>query len=238
MARFGGDESSMKRNSISVLVVDDVEQIRNQLVATIEAQPFLELAGTASSGYESISITSQVRPDVIIMDIEMESHLAGIYATKEILRLFPETKILAYSKHKEEYYIYQAFQYGITDYLLKDTSATDVVRSVQRAYSGQSMIHPTAAACLRSEFIRLRNTQENISYLLTVLLTLTPTELEILFLLSKGMKQQDIAKYKFVELSTIKTHISSILKKFERRSTNEILELICKTNFFALINMK
>ncbi len=170
------------------------------------------------------------------MDIEIESKLAGIYAMREILKLKPNTKIIVYTEQNSEYHVYRAFQAGASDYIIKGESDGDLPDAILRAAQGRSMIHPEAAVHLRQEFIRLKNAQENLTYTIQVILKLTPSEMEILRLLHTGMKCQEIAKVRFIEMTTMKTHISNLLKKFDKKTVVEMLETIESIGFFTIID--
>lgn len=105
-----------------------------------------------------------------------------------------------------------------------------------QAAAGSSWVHPQAAAYLRGRYAQLENAQENLNYIIHVILLLTPTELEILKMLHAGMKQQEIAKVRFIEMTTMKTHISNILKKFDRRTMLEVLQTMDGVGFFEMLD--
>lgn len=225
----------MGTEQVKVLIVDDMEHILKRLARIVQSDPRLVLSGMAKNGYEAVAHVAHTPPDVIIMDIEMESKMAGLYASREILKTAPGIRIIMYTQHNVDYYVYKAFQFGVSDYMIKDASDQEIIKNILRAYHNRSIIHAEAAGYLRQEFIRLKNAQENLAYTLQVILKLTQTERDILRLLYSGMKKQEIAKVRFIEMTTMKTHISSILKKFNRRSIAEVLETVESTGFFTLI---
>lgn len=170
------------------------------------------------------------------MDIEMESKLAGLYATREILKFVPQCKVIIYTCHSDGYYITKAFQFGAVDYLVKPTADYDLVDTILLAAENRCWIHPQAAAHLRTKYAQLENAQESLNYIIHVILLLTPTELEILKMMHTGMKQQEIAKVRFIEMTTMKTHISNILKKFDRRTMAEVLQTVDSVGFFEMLD--
>jgi DNA-binding NarL/FixJ family response regulator len=220
---------------IRVLIVDDLDHILRTLAQIIENDPRMSLAGIAKNGYEAVAHVVSSPPDVIIMDIEMESKLAGLYAAREILKVAPQVKVIIYTRHNSDFYVFKAFMFGVTDYLIKETTAQDMIDTILRAHQNRSIIHPEAVHYLLPEFVRLKNAQENLVTTIQIILRLTKTELDILRMLHSGLKQQEIAEVRFIEMTTMKTHISNILKKFDYRSIAELLENAENTEFFTLI---
>ncbi|WP_177222315.1 response regulator transcription factor [Paenibacillus sp. UNC496MF] len=223
-------------NSIKVLIVDGSEQTRNKLALTMANNPAIVLVGSVGSGYEAVTFAANNAPDVAVMDIEIESRLAGLYAMREIIKLRPNTKIIIYTVQNSDYYISNAFLFGASDYLIKGVSEPDLPDTIIRAAQNRCIIHPEAADYLRKEYIQLKNTQENLAYTIRVILKLTPSEMEILHLLRSGMNYKEVAEVRFTEMTTLKTHISNLLRKFDKKSVVEMLETIEHTGFFSLID--
>ncbi|MDR1570346.1 MAG: response regulator transcription factor [Oscillospiraceae bacterium] len=225
----------METDQIRVLIVDDDEGTVKRVMREIGDDARLSLAGVAHNGYEAVAAVAGAPPDVVVMDIEMESKLAGLFAAKEIVKMNPSVKVIIHTKHNTSYHVFKAFQFGVTDYIIKGVSMHDLIDTIMRAHQNKAFIHPQAAAYLRAEFMQLKNAQENLAYVMKAVLKLTASELEILKLLHSGMKQQEVAKVRFIEMTTMKTHVSNILKKFDRRSIAELLETIESTGFFSVI---
>jgi len=223
-------------NSIKVLIVDDSEQTRNKLKRIIVNNPAIDLIGSVGNGYEAVAFAANNAPDVVVMDIEIESRLAGLYAMREIIKLRPDTKVIIYTVQDSDYYISNAFLFGASDYLIKGVSEPDLPDTIIRAAQNRSIIHPEAAEYLRKEYIQLKTAQENLAYTIQVILKLTPSEMDILQLLRSGMKYKEIAEIRFTEMTTLKTHISNLLRKFDKKSVAEMLETIDNTGFFLLID--
>lgn len=221
---------------IKVMIVDNSEQTRNKLSRTLAGNPAITLLASIGNGYEAVAFAANNAPDVTIMDIEIESKLAGLYAMREIIKLWPDTKVIIYSVHNSDYYISNAFLFGASDYLIKGVSESDIPDTVLRAARQRSIIHPEAADYLRQEYVKLKNAQTNLAYTIQIILKLTPSEMDILRLLRSGMKYQEIAEVRFVEMTTMKTHISNLLRKFDKKSVVEMLETIESTGFFLLLD--
>ena len=166
-----------------------------------------------------------LRPDVILMDVEMESRWAGFEATREILRQFPDIKIIVLTVASDDATVFQAFQCGVVDYLMKTASGPEMVSAVQDAYSGNSPIRPVIAEKIRREFRRMKNSESSLLIDLQISSQLTNTEIDILNLFLQGKTRAEICRIRHVELSTVKTQIHSILKKFNKDSVSEVLDL-------------
>jgi DNA-binding NarL/FixJ family response regulator len=231
-----GDAVEPAKNSIKIMIVDGSEQTRKSLERMLSAHAGFVLSGSIGNGYEAVAFAASNAPDVSVMDIEIESRLAGLYAMREIVKLRPNSKAIIYTAHNSDYYVHKAFQFGASDYLIKGASEADLPDAILRAAQNRSIIHPEAAEHLRKEFIQLKNAQENLTYTIQVVLKLTPSEMDILRMLKSGMKYQEIAKVRFVEMTTMKTHISNLLKKFDKKSVVEMLKTIESTGFFSLID--
>ena len=220
---------------IKVLIAEDLEPLRKRYCACLKKAADLSIVGCAESGYESVMMAALLRPDVILMDVEMESRWAGFEATREILRQFPDIKIIVLTVASDDATVFQAFQCGVVDYLMKTASGPEMVSAVQDAYSGNSPIRPVIAEKIRREFRRMKNSESSLLIDLQISSQLTNTEIDILNLFLQGKTRAEICRIRHVELSTVKTQIHSILKKFNKDSVSEVLDMLNKINFFSVI---
>ncbi len=124
---------------IRILLVDDQNIVREGIQALLASKQKLQVVGAAKDGKSAIEQVEKLRPDLVLMDLEMPK-LNGIAATKKICQQFPRTKVLVLSSHKEPKYILQALQAGAEGYLLKDTVAKDLEQAIWSVYQGQSQI--------------------------------------------------------------------------------------------------
>lgn len=220
---------------IKVLVAEDLEPLKKRYCNCLKKAEDISVVGCAGSGYESVMMTALYRPDVILMDVEMESRWAGLEATREILRQFPETKIIVLTVSSDDTTVFKAFQCGVVDYLVKDSESSEMIRAVQNAYRGNSPIRPMIAEKIRREFRRMKNSESILLMDLQVFSQLTSTELDILNLFMQGKTRSEICEIRHTELSTVKTQIHNILKKFGKNSIDEVMEMLEKINFFDVI---
>lgn len=212
----------MAEKTIRVLVADDIEAHRRRFARLICSQPDMELAGQAQSGYEAVLLAAVEKPDVILMDIEMENKFAGINAAKEILHRFQDTKIIMLTVHEDETSIFEAFSFAIADYIVKTSSSEEILAGIRGAYQGNSPIRSNIAQKLRREFARAKRSEASLLLTLSSLSKLTVSELDVLKLFCQGYSKRQIAQIRTVELDTIKKQTTNILKKFEAQRISDI----------------
>lgn len=210
-------------NKIKVLIAEDLEPIRVKYAYYLSQCPEIELTGSVSSGTEAVSAALASPPDIILMDIEMETKDAGIRASREILASLPDIKIIILTVYEDDELIFSAFQLGVCDYMLKNSSNEEIISGIKAAYEGRSPIRPEIAGKIRSEFKRVKTYETSFLYMLNLLASLTVTELDTLYLLSSGHTRADICAIRHVEMSTVKSQIHSILHKFKKKSISEII---------------
>ena len=220
---------------IRIMIVDDMEAHRRRFCRILSRQEDMEVVGEAGTGREAVVLAKSVHPHIILMDIEMESRTAGIDASREILSVFPDIKIIILTVHKDDNAIFQAYQAGISDYIFKTEDPDMVVSGIRLAYNSASPIRGDVAQSIRSEFKRIKETEDSLLYVLGVLPTLTFSELQVLKLLCDQKTRREIADIRVVEFDTVKKQTGSILKKFGKSSTAEVVELIRKLNITKLL---
>jgi DNA-binding NarL/FixJ family response regulator len=223
-------------STIRVLVAEDLEVLREHFCRLIKNQPDLELVGQASSGKEALAIVSEHAVDVILMDIEMEIKHDGIIAASRILEQYPHIRIVFLTVHEDDETVFGAFEAGAVDYVLKTAAGSEIIKSIRMAQKGISPIRSEIAYKIRNEFTRIRKNQANLFVVMSIVSQLTPSEMEIIELLLKDQKVQEIAKARQVELSTIKSQINVILKKFNKRRSKEVTKLLGELNVTHLFH--
>lgn len=220
---------------IRVLIAEDFEPIRERYVHMLEKDPDIEVVATVENGKDAVLQTKSLHPDVILMDIEMETKDAGLRAARNILEEFPSMPIIILTVYEEDELVFSAFQLGACDYMLKNTGAEEVIDGVKAAWRHQSPIRPEIAGKIRSEFRRVKQYESSFLYLLNTLSNLTTTELDILDLLAQGKSRSEICRIRFVEMSTVKSQIHGILQKFGRSSIREVLAQIDDPKLLAMM---
>ena len=209
---------------IKVFICDDIEEIRIFFKNIINSSDDMEVVGTAGSGDEAIEKVLEIKPDIVLMDIQMETKTAGIDAVRKIYKANNKIKNIMLTVHDDDELIVHSYVAGAVDYITKFSNKDYILDEIRKIYSEEILIGSTIAANIRDEFIKTQKIKMSLIYTITKWSTLTRTEQDIIRLVSEGYSRRDIAKEKGVEISTIKTHINNILKKFEYSNTNVLIE--------------
>ncbi len=220
---------------IRVLIVDDMETFRERFREVLSNDPAVEVVGVAASGEEAVDLALAQRPDVILMDVIMEHDRAGIAAAMRICAALKTVKIVMSTVLEDDETVFNAFQIGAVDYLLKNAQPQEILAAVKSAYLDESVLSPLIARKLRKEFAHLRGNQDSIKRILHIVRVLTQVELDILLLLCDGKSRNEISHIRCIELSTVKTHVGSILKKLEMKTSSEIVAMLRASQSIELL---
>lgn len=223
------------KEKIKVLIAEDITPIRKRYVNILNKHPSIEVVADVDSGLLARTLTKTLEPDVILMDIEMECKDAGIRATGDILAQNPSIKIIILTVYEEDELIFSAFQLGACDYILKNASEEEIIHGVISAYNNSSPIRPEIACKIRNEFQRVKTYESSFLFMLNLLSTLTPRELDTLYLLSNGYSKKDICNMRCVEMSTVKSQVHNILKKFKKKKIADIITTESERQLLGII---
>lgn len=190
-------------DKIKVILVDDHEMVRLGLKSFLNMQKDVEVIAEASNGRQGIELALELKPDVLVMDLVMPE-LGGVEATLEILKEWPEAKILVLTSYLDNEKIYPVIDAGAKGYMLKTSSAAEILNAIQKVAKGQLAIETEV-----DKKIKAHDRKPNLHD------ELTAREYDILYLLAKGFDNQTIADELFISLKTVKTHVSNILSKLE-----------------------
>ncbi len=215
--RQPGEEPSSP-DPIRVLVVDDHALFRRGLQMVLEQEKDVEVVGEASDGSEAVTMAVDTAPDIVLMDVRMPRR-GGIDATSAIKQAVPSAKIVMLTISDEEGDLYDAIKAGAMGYLLKEISIDEVAAAIRAVHGGQSLISPSMASKLLTEFALMIKKTDSRPQLPTP--RLTDREMEVLRLVAKGLNNRDIAKQLFISENTVKNHIRNILEKLQLHSRME-----------------
>ena len=188
---------------MQILLVDDHEMVRLGLKGYLDLQDDVDVVAEASNGREGVEKALELHPDVIMMDIVMPE-MSGIEATLTILKEWPEAKILILTSYLDNEKIYPVLDAGAHGYMLKTSSAEEILRAVKKVAKGEFAIETGVSKKVEYHRNHIELHED-----------LTARERDILGLLAKGYENQRIADELFISLKTVKTHVSNILSKLE-----------------------
>ena len=214
---------------ITILIADDHVVVRESIRQFLDREAKLEVVGEASDGEEAVQMASQLKPDVIIMDISMPK-LNGIEATKQIKAQQPSATILILTAYDYEQYIFPLLEAGAAGYLLKDISGRELVNAIETVHRGEAVLHPAVALKVME---RLRQTKVNPTGGRASDL-LTEREITILKMAARGMGNNDIADELHLSARTIESHLATIFNKLGVGSRTEAVIKAMKNGWFTL----
>ncbi len=225
----------MNETPIRVLIAEDMEPLRRLYVKIVSQAEDMEVTADVGTGEMAVRKALDTTPDVILMDIEMEKKDAGLRAVEEIYHAGLNPKIIILTVYEEDELIFTAFQLGVCDYLMKNSSKDEILNSIRNAYHNNLPLRPELASKILGEFKRVKSYETSFLYAVNIVSSLTSTELELLRLLLDGKSRREICELRHVEISTVKTQIHHILKKFNKNSIEEVSEMIESLNLYDLI---
>ncbi len=195
--------------TIKIVVADDHKLFRQGLIGLMRAHDDLvEVIGEASTGQEAVHLAHQLRPDVILMDIQMPAG-DGLEATREIREALPEIAVVILTASELDEHLYEAVRLGAAGYLLKDLDATELFELLVGVTNNEVAMTRAMASRLLKIMAKNNGREPGVEN------DLTEREIEVLHLLAKGASNPQIAQELIITVNTVKTHISHILAKLQ-----------------------
>lgn len=196
----------------------------------------LRIIDSARSGYEAVAKATISHPRLVLMEMAMESPQAGLLALREMRGALADCRVIFYTAVKDPEIVCKAYALGAANYLFKPASQAVLVRAVTAAGSGRQAISGDTGGILLQDYQRLAHLHEQLSWLIKIAMTLTGTELTILHLLCSGMQPVEIERVRFIEHTTMKTHLSHIMKKFDMDNIAQVVTTLKALQFFRFLD--
>ena len=213
----------MAEGGIRILVADDHPMLREGLVAVLSTQPDFDIVGEAADGAEVVRLAEALRPDVILLDLEMPD-VDGVAALEGLRDAVSAARAIVFTAYDTDERILRSLRAGARGYLLKGASRQEIFDAVRTVHAGGSLLEPGVTTRLL-DHVREGGEQTQ---------PLTPRELEVLALISEGLHNSEIAGRLFVTERTVKFHVSSILAKLGADNRTEAVALAARRGLIRM----
>ncbi|HTY58953.1 MAG TPA: response regulator transcription factor [Bacteroidota bacterium] len=201
---------------IKILIADDHSVVREGLRALLGKVADFDVVAESADGEEAVRLTRERKPDVAIVDISMPK-LNGVEATRRIREQSPDTKVLIFTIHENEEYVYQMVASGANGYVLKDAGKNDLIAAVRSIHTGGRFFSPGVSRLIIDEFVR--RSRANGTGAAAGKSPLTHRESEILQYIASGFTNAEIAGKLFLSVRTVNTHRTNLMQKLDVHNT-------------------
>jgi len=198
---------------IRIVIADDHPIVRQGLAAVLEQEEDFKVVSQAGNGLEAVAQARELRPDIILMDLQMPE-MDGVEAIQKIKEEAPNIGIIILTTYDTDDYIFRGIEAGARGYLLKDSPPGEVLNAIRAVYKGESLIQPRVASRLLDRFSQLSRAPDTGD-------VLSPREVEVLQLMAKSTVNKEIATELLIGESTVKTHIVHIFNKLGVKGRTE-----------------
>lgn len=214
--------------SIRILLADDHRIMREGLRSVLEKEPDMEVIAEAKDGRMTVKLAEKLSPDVIVMDITMPG-LNGMDATREILSMVSDVKVVALSMHSDEQFVAGMLNAGASGYLLKDCAFEELCRAIRAVVANETYLSPGIASIVVKEYRRaLSRTEFSLSP------GLTAREREVVQLVTEGKSSKEIASLLHVSVRTIESHRHQIMDKLDIHTIAELTKYAIRKGITSL----
>ena len=211
----------------NIIIVDDHLIFRQGLKSIITLENIANVIGEASNGIEFIELLSDLKPDLVLMDIDMP-RMNGLDATEKALEILPELKIIAFSMFSDEEYYYKMIDRGVKGFILKTSGINELETAIQNVMLGDTYFSNELLRKIINNFGRTSITKQ------TALENLTERETEILQLICLGLSTDQIAEKLFISPKTVKSHKSNLLEKTVCKNTPALILFAIKNKIVEI----
>lgn len=208
------------------MIVDDQGMVRAGLRMLLDVEPDIEVVAEAGNGIEAVARAARHRPDVILMDIRMPQ-LDGLEATRRIFAADKDAKVLILTTFNHDDLVYEALRAGASGFVLKDDPPEQLIAAVRTIAAGAALLSPSVTRSLIAHFTKERREPRP-----ATLDTLTSRELDVFRLIALGLSNAEIGRELFISDTTVKTHVTRLLRKLQVRDRAQAIVLAYHHHLF------
>ncbi len=207
----------IKMETTSIVLADDHHMIRQGLVSLLESEPDFKMVGEASDGLEAINLCEQLNPDVLVCDMVMKG-MNGIEVIRQVTKSCPNTAVIILSMYDNENYVVEAMQSGAKAYVVKETTANELVRAIREVRAGRRYLSPPLSERAINAYLQKSKATTFDPYE-----TLTTREREVLHLAALGASSSEIASRLYVSRRTVENHRASMMRKLSLHTQTQLI---------------
>jgi len=212
--------------SLRLLLADDHEIVRQGLRSMLQGQRDCEVVGEAVDGRQAVAMTKELNPDVVILDIGMPA-LNGLEATRHILKMRPQTKILILTMHESDSMIREVLDAGARGYILKTDAGRDLVTAVDSLRRNKTFFTSRVSQMILDGYLKGDTRPQDSA---SGGIRLTPRQREIVQLLAEGKSSKEVAVALSMSVKTAETHRANIMRKLDCHSVSEVVRYAIRNN--------
>lgn len=204
--------------AVTILLAEDHQLVRQGFRALLEAEKDFSIVGETGDGLEAVRLTEQLEPKVLVVDLMMPG-LNGLEVIRQLSKRVAGTRVIVVSMHANEAYVLAALRHGAAAYVLKDSSASDLVRAVREVIAGRRYLSPPLSEPAIQMYLEKAATSSS----LDIYDTLTSREREVLQLAAEGHTTPEIAGRLFISPRTVETHRFNLMHKLGLRTQTDLI---------------
>jgi two-component system response regulator NreC len=207
---------------ITLILADDHKVVRQGLRKVLEADPHFRVIGEAGNGLEVTRLVARLRPDVLVLDLMMPG-LNGLEVARQVAKRSPRTHVVILSMHRDESYVLEALKNGAAAYVLKDSSAEELIKAVEEAAAGRHYLSPPLSNSAIEAYV-----QRGSAVAMDAYDSLSSREREVLQLAAEGHTNTDIGKRLFISPRTVEIHRANMMEKLALRNQTDLIRYALK----------
>jgi DNA-binding NarL/FixJ family response regulator len=202
-------------SKIRIVLADDHEVVREGTRRMLEREADMTIVGEAQDGQETVRLVGELAPDVVVLDVRMPG-LNGIEATARIKHAHPEVRVLVFTAHDDDRYVFPLLDAGANGYVLKTTGQRDLVKAIRDVYRGETALHPAVARRVVERLTRQDHFQGE-----GMVEALTEREMEVRAAVGKGWSNREVSEALHISPHTVQVHLSNIFGKLGVKTRTE-----------------